>query len=100
MGYPLQVVLVLGLRFPEGCRGCDLGDHRAGPQAACLDIADGGLGDLPLRVGGVKDLRAIGRTGVVALPVYGGRVVDLEEECQQIPKPVMSGSKVISIASA
>ena len=50
VGVTLQVVLVLGLGLPERPGRRDLGDHLAGPQAGGVDVGDGVLGDLLLRV--------------------------------------------------
>src|SRR3954451_100235 len=81
----LEVVLVLGLRLPEGDRLADLGYHRPGPKARCLDVGDRLLGDLALLLARVEDLGAVAGPDVVALAVLGRRVVDLEEELQDVP---------------
>ena len=81
---PLEVVLMLGLGLPEIADRLDLGDHLARPQARSIDVGDGLLGDPLLRLVDVVDRRAVGRADVVALPVLGRRVVDLEEELQQV----------------
>src|SRR5690606_5908855 len=80
----LQVVLVLGLGFPEIARRRHFGHHLARPQAAGLDVGDGVLGHAPLLRRGVEDRRAVGGADVVALAVARGRVVDLEEELEQV----------------
>ena len=85
VGILLQVVLVLGLGLPERPGRRDLGDHLARPQAGGLDVGDRVLGDPPLLVAGVEDRRPVAGADVVALPVERGRVVDLEEELQQVP---------------
>src|SRR5215472_7746288 len=85
VGVTLQVVLVLGLGLPERPGGRHLGNHLAGPQAGGLDVGDGVLGGLLLRVAEVEDGRPVAGPDVVALPVQRGRVVDLEEELQQVP---------------
>jgi hypothetical protein len=82
----LQVVLVLGLGLPERGRLAHLGHHLAGPDAGGVDVGDRLLGDLPLLVGREEDLGPIARADVVALAVLGGRVVDLEEELEQVPE--------------
>src|SRR4029453_8612846 len=81
----LQVVLVLGLGLPERSGRRHLGDHLARPQAGGFDVGDRVLGGLLLRVGEVEDGRPVARSDVVALPVQRGRVVDLEEELEQVP---------------
>src|SRR5215470_11400818 len=85
VGVLLQVVLVLGLGLPEGPGGLNRGDHLARPQAGGVDVGDRVLGDLLLRVAGVEDGRPVAGPHVVALPVERGRVVDLEEELEQVP---------------
>jgi hypothetical protein len=66
----LEVVLVLGLGLPEGPGRCDLGDHRALPQAGDVDVDDRVLGDLPLLIAGEEDGRAVAGPEVVALMVF------------------------------
>jgi hypothetical protein len=79
-----QIVLVLRLGFPERAGGGELGYHLAGPEAGGVDVGDGVHGDAALRVVGVVDRRAIAGADVVALAVLGGRIVDLEEELQDL----------------
>jgi hypothetical protein len=81
----LQVVLVLGLGLPERAGRGHLGDDLARPQAGGVDVGDGVLGDLLLLVTEVEDGRPVAIADVVALPVLRRRVVDLEEELQQVP---------------
>src|SRR5918997_271039 len=76
----LEIVLVLGLGLPEGDGLADLGHHLAGPQARGVD-----LGDPALLVARVEDLGAVAGADVVALAVLGRRVVDLEEELEDLP---------------
>src|SRR3954467_8093532 len=85
VGVALEVVLVLGLGLPEGDRLADLGHHLAGPEAGGLDVGDRVLGHLALLLARVEDLGAVARPDVVALAVPGRRVVDLEEELQDVP---------------
>ena len=84
-GVALEVVLVLGLRLPEGARLAQLCDQLAGPEPRGIDVGDRVLGHQTLLLGGVEDLRAVVRTAVLPLAVLGGRVVDLEEELQDVP---------------
>src|SRR3954453_9636330 len=84
VGVALEVVLVLGLGLPERDGVADLGDHLAGPQARRIDVGDRVLGDLALLVARHEDLRAVAGADVVALAVLGRRVVDLEEELQDV----------------
>src|SRR5829696_7159745 len=81
----LQVVLVLRLGLPERTRRSDLGDDLAGPQPGRLDVGDGVLGDPALLLIEVEDRRAVARAEVVPLAVQRRRVVDLEEELEQLP---------------
>ena len=79
----LQVVLMLGLGFPEGTGGGDCRHHFAGPQAGSIDIGYGIFSDALLSVVHVEDRRPIAGTYVVALPIASGWIVDLEEEFEQ-----------------
>src|SRR5262249_26493988 len=81
---PPEVVLVVGRGPPERPRGSDLGDDPARPQAGRLDVGDRVLGDSPLLVVDVEDRGAIAHPDVVALTVERRRVVDLEEELEQV----------------
>src|SRR5689334_7526443 len=81
---PLQIVLVLGLGFPERAGLAHLGDHVAQPQARGVDVGNRLLGDVALLVARVEDLRAVARPDVVSLPVHRGRIVDLEEELEDV----------------
>ncbi|CNL28841.1 Uncharacterised protein [Mycobacterium tuberculosis] len=74
---------MLGFGFPEIPGRADLGHHLAGPQAGCLDIGDGVQRDPLLLLIEVEDGRPVAGPPVVTLPVFGCRVVDLEEEFQQ-----------------
>src|SRR5512133_2256104 len=80
----LQVVLVLRLGLPERTGRGDLGDDLAGPQPGRLDVGDGVGGDPALFLIEVEDRRAVARAEVVALAVARRRVVDLEEELEQL----------------
>ena len=75
---------MLGLGLPEGDGLADLGHHLAGPQARGVDVGDRVLGDLALLVARVEDLGAVAGADVVALAVLGRRVVDLEEELEDV----------------
>jgi hypothetical protein len=90
----LQVVLVLRLGLPERAHRRHLGDDLARPQPGRLDVRDRVLGDALLLVVGVEDRGAVGRADVVALAVQGGRVVDLEEELEQVAEARLGGVEV------
>src|SRR6478735_9983863 len=84
VGIFLQVILMLGLGFPERPYRGQFGDDLAGPQAGCIDIGDGVLRDPLLLLAGVEDRRAIARPAVIALAVQRRGIVDLEEEFQDL----------------
>src|ERR1051325_178620 len=81
----LQVVLVFRLRLPERTGRSHFGYHFTWPQPRGFDVCDRVFGDAPLLVTGVVDGRSIAATHVVALTIAGRRVVDLEEELQNLP---------------
>src|SRR3954447_26264347 len=81
----LEVVLVLRLGLPERDGLADLGHDLAGPQARGVDVGNRVLGDPALLIGRVEDPRGVGGADVVALAVLGRRVVDLEEELEDVP---------------
>src|SRR5580658_1470206 len=114
-GMALEIVLMLGFRFPEIAGGRHFGHDLAGPESGRLDIGDRLLGD-PLLLGRrIENRRAIARAGVVALAVRRRRVMDLEEEFQELPiadlrgieddldafgmRPVMAIGRVAHIAA-
>src|SRR5262249_17812847 len=74
------------LRFglPERPGRADLGDDLARPQSGRVDVGDRVLRDPLLLIAGVEDRRAIARPDVVSLTVLRRRVVNLEEELQQV----------------
>src|SRR3954467_14552190 len=80
----LEVVLVLGLGLPEGDGLADLGHRFPGPQARGVDVGDRVLGDLALLVARIEDLGAVAGADVVALAILRRRVVDLEEELEDV----------------
>ena len=80
-----QVVLMLRLGLPEIPFGLHLCDDLARPAAGAVDRSDHLLGDLLLRLVDIVDPRAIAGAEVVALAVQRRRVVDLEEELDQLP---------------
>jgi hypothetical protein len=75
---------VLGLGHPERDGLAHLGHDLAGPQPRGVDVGDRVLGDPALLLARIEDLRAIVRADVVALAVLGRRVVDLEEELEDV----------------
>ena len=73
---------MLRLGLPEIARGSHFRDDLARPQARGVDIGDGVQRDALLLVVDIEDRRPVTGTDVVALPVLGRRIVDLEEELQ------------------
>ena len=82
----LQVVLVLRLGLPEVTAWLDLGYDFAGPDSRGVDVGDGVLGDPSLLVTRIEDGGTVASANVVALAVPGRRVVDLEEEFEDVPE--------------
>ena len=80
----LQVVLVLRLGLPERTGWGDLGDDLAGPEPGGVDVVDVVLGDPALLLIEVEDRRPVSHAVVVPLAVQRRRVVDLEEELEQL----------------
>ena len=85
VGIAFEIILMLGLGFPEvpparpRCTPC---------RARCLEASTSAMvsrGHALLLGAGVVDRRAIAHADVVALAVAGRRIVDLEEEFEQLP---------------
>lgn len=77
-----EVVLVVGLGRPEGGRLGDLGDDGIGVGTG--QFGDHGLGRRLLLHRMPKDGGSVLRADIVALAVEGGRVVDGEEDGEQV----------------
>jgi hypothetical protein len=75
---------MLGLSFPERPGRRHLGDDLPGPEARRFNVGDRVVGHPALFLVEIEDRRAIARPDVVALTVPRRRIVDLEEELQQI----------------
>jgi len=99
-GIVLQVVLVLGFRLPEVTSGSYFRHNHARPKARSIDVGDRVLREATLLVVGVKDRRAVAHANIVTLTIAGRRIVYLEKKFQEVRKLVLSGSYMISIASA
>jgi hypothetical protein len=95
VGVALEVVLVLGLGLPEGADLANLGHDLGAPEVR--GVGDRVLGDLALLVADIEDLGAIIGTDNSFAKVGP---VGLEEELQDVPVEVRSGSKMTSTASA
>ena len=79
VGNTLEVVLVLGLGLPERAGRRQFGHYFAGPQAGRIDVGDGLERHRLLLLISIVDGRAITRTEVVTLAIFGAGVVNLEE---------------------
>ena len=76
---------MLGFGLPEVAGWNDFGNDLAGPQAGSIDVGDGVFGNPLLLVAGVEDRRSIAGPDVVALAIARARVVNLEEELENLP---------------
>src|ERR687898_2414252 len=81
---PLDIVLMLGLSFPKRPGRRHLGDNPPRPKARRFNVGDRVVGHPVLFLVEIEDRRAIARPDVVALTVPRRRIVDLEEELQQV----------------
>src|ERR687898_1965196 len=81
---PLEIILMLGLSFPERPGRRHLGDDPPRPEARRFNVGDRVVGDPALFLVVIEDRRAVARPDVVALTVQCRRIVDLEEELQQV----------------
>src|SRR4051812_3954536 len=79
-----EVLLVIILGRVERSGGPQFGDDRARPDLLGVELADGLLGGLALAVVMVEDDGAVLLTGVVALTVARGGVVDGEKDLQDL----------------
>lgn len=79
-----EVFLVIVLGDVEGLGGDDLGDDRPVEDFVIGEAGDHGLGDPLLLRRVAEDRRAVLRARVVALVVELGRVVDHEEDLEQL----------------
>src|SRR3954452_8492743 len=87
----LEIILVLGLGFPEIADASDFGHRLAGPYSGGVDVGDRVLGNLLLLVVHIEDRRTIACPDIITLAVERGRIVDLEEELQQPAIADLSG---------
>ena len=75
---------MLRLSFPEIAHRLHLGDHLAWPDPRDIDIGNRIDRHLLLGFVNVIDPGAVGEPAVIPLAIEGGRIVDLEEELQQL----------------
>src|SRR5512146_2843476 len=83
VGMALEVALVVGLGRPPVVLGLDLGD---GANAVRGQFGDDLSRDAHLLVAMRVDARAVLRADIVALAIRRGRVVDREEDLEQVAK--------------
>src|SRR4051812_9000358 len=84
-GIAQQVILMLRFGFPEiTCRN-HFGNSLAGPEAGGIYVGDGIFGNPLLLVAGIEDRGSIAASDVIALAIARARVVDLEEELENLP---------------
>src|SRR5258706_12617633 len=82
---PSEVVLLLWFCLPKvACRN-DFGARLARPQAGSIDVSDRVFGNPFLLFTGMEDRRPIAGADVVALAITRARVVNLEEELEELP---------------
>ena len=91
---------MLRFRFPEIAGRRNFRNDAPRPQAGRIDIGYCLFGRATLLVTRVEDRGTVARAAVVALAVRRCRIVDLEEELEQIPVARLIGLKTISMASA
>src|ERR1700722_20843365 len=82
VGISLQIVLMLGLCFPEIPRRSDLRHDLSRPSPRRIDVGDGLLGDALLFIAGVEDRRSIALAPIVTLAIPRARIMDLEEKLE------------------
>jgi hypothetical protein len=85
---------MLGFGLPKGTGRHDFSDHFAWPEAGGVYVRDRVFGDSPLLVGRVEDGRPVTGADVVTLAVLRRRVVNLEEELEQVAVRELLGIEV------
>ena len=76
---------MFGFGLPEVVCWNDFGHHLAGPETRSIDVGDRVFSNPPLLVAGVEDRRSVAAPDVVALAIARARVVNLEEELEDLP---------------
>src|SRR5271156_3361123 len=94
IGMPLKVILVVLPGLPEFSRRHYFRKDLSGPQSGRVNVSNGVACSEPLLIAGVEDGRADTPTLSIALTVLRRRIVNLEEELQEIP--VRSGIDVVN----
>src|SRR5690348_2188981 len=80
----VEIILVLRLGLPEVACGRHFGRRGTRPKSGRIDVCEGVAGDALLLRARVEDRRTIAQPPIVALAVQRRRIVDLEEELQQV----------------
>src|SRR4051812_15413390 len=80
----LQVILVLGFGLPERAGGSQFGHRLARPETRRIDVCDGVFRNGFLLVIEVENGGAVAFTAIISLPIQRTRIVDLEEELQDL----------------
>src|SRR5580704_12214368 len=80
-----EIILMFRLSFPEFSRGPNFGHYLSGPKSRSINVRDRFLRNPFLCFGCVENGGAVARSGVISLAVLRCRIVNLEEEFQQLP---------------
>src|SRR5438876_983170 len=84
LGVVAEILLVVILSHVELLRGADLRDDRPAKHLVALQLGNHLLRNLPLLLGVAENGGAVLRPVIAALPVQRGRVVDGEEDLQDL----------------
>jgi len=79
-----EIFLVIGFGAKEGRRGREFGDDRRLLPVRRAHLGADRVGDRLLLVGVVEDRGTILRSGVIPLPIGGGRIVNSEKELAEL----------------
>ena len=79
-----KIVLVFGLSFPELTGGHDLCDDLSWPETRRINVCNRIFSNTLLLFASVENGRAVACANVVTLTIQSGRIMNLEEELQQI----------------
>ena len=84
VGNALEIILVFGLGFPEFTGGHDLCDGLSWPETRRINVCNRIFSDMLLLFASAENGRAVACADVVPLTIQSGRIMNLEEELQQI----------------
>src|SRR5262249_55550729 len=79
-----EIVLMLGLRFPERPSRCHFPHHPSPPGTPCVDVGDRLFCDALFLPARIENRRTITQSYVVALPVPRRRIVNLKKEQKNV----------------